>query len=108
MLKGCIDLDADSNTRGPALEVSNDDASLAAGSGYTESKWIAERILDLAARSTDLRPITVRLGQICGDRLGHWNEREWFPSMVKSALFQRCLPDLAGVSAFGLPASLCG
>ncbi|KAI0938637.1 putative NRPS-like protein biosynthetic cluster, variant 2 [Taiwanofungus camphoratus] len=93
-----------SNTRGPALEVSNDDASLAAGSGYTESKWIAERILDLAARSTDLRPITVRLGQICGDRLGHWNEREWFPSMVKSALFQRCLPDLAGTVSW-IPAS---
>ena len=35
---------------------------------------------------------TVRLGQVCGDKLGHWNEKEWFPALVKSSLFTRCLP----------------
>lgn len=87
----------DSSQRGLVLESRVDDPSSALGSGYGESKWIAEYILNTAAETTDLRPITVRLGQICGNRVGYWNEREWFPSLVKSALYQRCLPDIEGV-----------
>ena len=43
---------------------------------------------------------TVRLGQVCGDKLGHWNEKEWFPALVKSALFQHCLPEIDGVRSY--------
>ena len=44
-----------------------------------------------------MRTVVMRLGQVCGDRLGHWNEKEWFPALVKSAQLLRCLPDVGGV-----------
>ncbi|CCM06250.1 uncharacterized protein FIBRA_08499 [Fibroporia radiculosa] len=81
---------------GEAPEVPNDDPSTAVGTGYTESKWVAERILQVLSNKTELKPVVVRVGQVSGDRYGHWNEREWFPSLVKSATFQRCLPRLDG------------
>ena len=68
------------------------------GQGYAESKWIAERIIDAAAERTPLRPVVARLGQVCGEGNGAWNEKEWFPSLVKSALTLDCLPSLDGVS----------
>ena len=67
--------------------------------GYSESKWAAEKILSNVAERAGVPSVIVRLGQVCGDRLGHWNEKEWFPSLVKSALFTRCLPDPGGVSS---------
>jgi thioester reductase-like protein len=67
------------------------------GGGYTESKWVSEAILARAAQQTALRPIIVRLGQLTGDANGSWNEREWFPSMVKSAFTVKCLPNLNAV-----------
>jgi hypothetical protein len=59
---------------------------------------VAERILDAAAERTALRPVVVRLGQVCGDGNGTWNKDEWFPSLIKSALTLHCLPSLDGVS----------
>ena len=47
---------------------------------------------------TALQPVVVRLGQVCGDGDGTWNEKEWFPSLVKSALTLDCLPSIDGVS----------
>ncbi|KAI0062574.1 acetyl-CoA synthetase-like protein [Artomyces pyxidatus] len=69
----------------------------AVGTGYSESKWISERILDAAGEKTALKPVVVRLGQVCGDANGVWNETEWFPSVVKSALSLKCLPNLDGL-----------
>ena len=71
--------------------------SIVLGSGYSESKWVAERVMALASDGAGVPTVAVRLGQVCGDRVGHWNEREWFPSLVKSALFQKCLPEHDGV-----------
>ena len=68
--------------------------SIALGSGYSESKWVAERVMALASDSAGVPTVAVRLGQVCGDRVGHWNEREWFPALVKSAQFTRCLPEM--------------
>jgi thioester reductase-like protein len=73
------------------------DPHVAMGNGYAESKWVSEAILARAAQQTPLRPIIVRLGQLTGDINGLWNEREWFPSMVKSALVVKCLPNIDGV-----------
>ncbi|TCD63425.1 putative NRPS-like protein biosynthetic cluster [Steccherinum ochraceum] len=67
---------------------------VAVGTGYAESKWAAEQILSAATEETGLRTLSVRIGQLCGDRNGHWNEKEWFPSIVKSALYVGCLPDV--------------
>ncbi|KAI0746343.1 acetyl-CoA synthetase-like protein [Daedaleopsis nitida] len=74
--------------------------SVALGSGYPESKWVAEKLLYNASKNAGVPTTAVRLGQVCGDRLGHWNEKEWFPSLVKSALFARCLPDMNGTASF--------
>ena len=68
------------------------------GSGYSESKWIAEQILYNATKTAGVQTVVVRLGQISGDKTGHWNEREWFPALVKSATLTSCLPIVDGVS----------
>ena len=71
----------------------------AVSSGYAQSKWIIERLLNIAEEETDLRPITVRVGQICGSSNGSWNRNEWFPSLVISSKHLGCLPALAQVSS---------
>ncbi|PIL34315.1 hypothetical protein GSI_03090 [Ganoderma sinense ZZ0214-1] len=72
----------------------------ALGTGYSEAKWIAERILCNVAEQYHVPISIVRLGQVGGDRSGYWNEKEWFPAMIKSALFTRCLPNLQAAVAF--------
>ncbi|KAH9841056.1 uncharacterized protein C8Q71DRAFT_436612 [Rhodofomes roseus] len=67
--------------------------AVAVGSGYSESKWVAERILMEAAEKTSLETLVVRVGQICGAPDGAWNAHEWFPSMVQSAPILGCFPD---------------
>ncbi|KAI0314888.1 hypothetical protein OF83DRAFT_1165029 [Amylostereum chailletii] len=79
-----------------AKETAIQDAKVPAGGGYAESKWIAERILDIASERTAVRAVIVRLGQVCGDGDSVWNEKEWFPSMVKSAETLGCLPTTHG------------
>ena len=81
----------------PVPEVPIEDPASAFGKGYSESKWVSEHLLENVTRERGARTIVVRVGQIEGDRTGHWNEREWFPSLVKSALFQKCLPQHDGV-----------
>ncbi|KAI9065203.1 acetyl-CoA synthetase-like protein [Trametes sanguinea] len=80
----------------PAPEAPLDDPVSPFGSGYGESKWVAEHVLQNAAKRGGVHAVVVRLGQVCGNRVGHWNEKEWFPTLVKSAQFQRCLPDIEG------------
>ncbi len=70
---------------------------VAAGMGYSESKWVAEKILEIASRNTTLRPITVRVGQLSGGLNGAWNVKEWLPSMIRSSVSLGCLPDGNGV-----------
>ncbi|KAI0739441.1 acetyl-CoA synthetase-like protein [Daedaleopsis nitida] len=84
----------------PVPEVSMNDPAFAFGSGYSESKWVTEHMLENVSRQTGVHTVVMRLGQVAGDRLGYWNEKEWFPSLVKSALFQRCLPDIEGTVAW--------
>ena len=59
---------------------------------------MSEHALENVARTAGLRTIIVRLGQVAGDEsAGYWSEREWFPALVKTAIYHRCLPDLEGV-----------
>lgn len=70
------------------------DGSIAVGTGYGESKWIAERILQIASEKTSLKPLIVRVGQLAGgSRNGAWSTKEWFHSLVKSGVLVHCLPD---------------
>jgi len=66
-------------------------------SGYSQSKWVSERILELAAEQTSLRPVIVRIGQVSGGANGCWNPLEWIPGIVQSAALTRSLPSLGRV-----------
>ncbi|EKM49937.1 uncharacterized protein PHACADRAFT_213717 [Phanerochaete carnosa HHB-10118-sp] len=64
------------------------------GAGYPESKWVAERLCAIAAEHTALRPVCIRVGQLCGLATGAWNPSEWLPSLIRSSVFLKCLPAL--------------
>ncbi len=69
-----------------------EDPCTAIESGYIESKWVAEQIVQKAGSMTSLRTVVMRVGQLAGGINGGWNTSEWVPSMVKSGLFLGCLP----------------
>ncbi|CAL1710450.1 unnamed protein product [Somion occarium] len=64
----------------------------AAGSGYSEAKWVCEKLASLAAEKTTLRPVIVRIGQIAGSASGAWKPTEWVPSMIRSSVYVGALP----------------
>ncbi len=78
------------------------DPAIAVGWGYSESKWVAENILLAASEKAGLHVNIVRVGQLCGSKNGHWNEKEALPAIVKTATVVHCLPDMPGVSPFPL------
>ncbi|EAU87887.2 ICS [Coprinopsis cinerea okayama7 len=65
----------------------------AIGTGYTESKWVAEELLSRASRDMGLRSLVVRVGQITGGNNGTWKPEEWFPSLVMSSPDVGSFPD---------------
>lgn len=76
-----------------------DDPKSALGTGYGESKWVSERILQIANEQRNCQNVVIRLGQVCGNtRNGNWNKWEWFPAIVESHNITKCLPDASGVS----------
>ncbi|KDQ13755.1 hypothetical protein BOTBODRAFT_160018 [Botryobasidium botryosum FD-172 SS1] len=81
----------------PVPEDSLKDPAVAIGSGYSESKWVSERILQIAADETALRPVIVRVGQLSGAANGSWNQREWLPSLVRSGQVLGVLPQAEGM-----------
>ncbi|KDQ07647.1 hypothetical protein BOTBODRAFT_180516 [Botryobasidium botryosum FD-172 SS1] len=64
--------------------------------GYGESKWVSERILQIAGEVTALRPVVVRLGQMSGGENGSWNQSEWLPCIVRSGEVLGVLPTTDG------------
>ncbi|KAL5513471.1 hypothetical protein ACEPAH_3870 [Sanghuangporus vaninii] len=71
------------------------DFAAAEGNGYSESKWVCEKLLEIASSRTSLRPITVRIGQLSGmTNGGFWNQKEWMPALIKSSVYLGCLPNL--------------
>ncbi|RAL08514.1 NRPS-like enzyme [Aspergillus homomorphus CBS 101889] len=69
--------------------------------GYANSKYIAEHLLGHAAQQQpQMGPsfAFARVGQVCGAvrSPGLWNPAEWFPSLVRSALHLRALPESLG------------
>jgi len=67
-------------------------AEVTTGTGYTESKWVAEQILIQCANQTPLKPFIVRVGQLCGGPNGSWNTKEWLPSIIHSSCVLGLLP----------------
>lgn len=69
-------------------------------SGYTEAKWVCERMLDetLHQHPGLFRAMVVRPGQIAGSsKSGFWNPAEHFAFLVKSSQYLRAWPDLDGM-----------
>ncbi|WWD02658.1 hypothetical protein V865_000698 [Kwoniella europaea PYCC6329] len=73
------------------------DPSTASPIGYSQSKWVTEQICRLASESSILkdRVHVMRVGQLCGDtKTGHWNEKEGWPLMIRTAQTTGTLPIL--------------
>ncbi|KAF5351577.1 hypothetical protein D9758_007202 [Tetrapyrgos nigripes] len=79
----------------PGTEGYLDDPAVAVNSGYGESKWCAETILQEASVHTPLKPVIVRVGQLSGGPNGEWNTSEWFPTLVRSSQTLKKIPKLA-------------
>ncbi|KAK0458897.1 uncharacterized protein EV420DRAFT_1269857 [Desarmillaria tabescens] len=81
-----------SESDGPILERCVD-GKIAVGNGYSESKWVSERILEIAGNKAGLISTIVRLGQLSGGTNGCWNKNEWLPLIIRSATAMKCLPN---------------
>ena len=84
------------NTPPPALiaDAPVDDFSHALDMGYAQSKLVGEHMVLNAARG-GARSYVLRIGQIVGDlQSGFWNDNEYVPSMIRSALSMKALPAL--------------
>lgn len=66
--------------------------------GYGQSKLVAERILDAAARVADVPAVVCRVGQVAGPTTegGVWPRQEWLPSLVASSRYLGKLPASLG------------
>lgn len=85
---------------GAAPEKLLDEPDACIGGGYGESKWVAEQILKSASEEAveePLKAIVVRPGQMTGGPSGAWNEKEWFPTLIKSSVHLGKLPAVHGV-----------
>ncbi|KAJ7325472.1 hypothetical protein DFH08DRAFT_886685 [Mycena albidolilacea] len=69
------------------------DPGISAGTGYQQSKWIAEEILRRSTESTSVNSLVVRVGQLSGGVNGAWNTKEWVPALIQSAKIIGCIPD---------------
>ncbi|KXL48244.1 MAG: hypothetical protein FE78DRAFT_87403 [Acidomyces sp. 'richmondensis'] len=85
-------------------EESIDDFSVPGYSGYSESKYITERLLEVAGKQSGVCSAICRVGQIAGpvcfaeSRMGMWNKQEWLPSIIASSKFLGAIPNSLGGS----------
>ncbi|KAF8320374.1 acetyl-CoA synthetase-like protein, partial [Clavulina sp. PMI_390] len=84
------------DTSHPAPEEPIGDPSVSVGTGYGESKYVAEKILEYAREQTGLVTTSIRLGQLSGSMNGSWATSGWFPILLKSSLALGYLPDSPG------------
>lgn len=84
----------------PVPEILFEHCKTAGHLGYSESKHVAERILELVSKKTGLSTTILRLGQVAGPTTekGKWNQREWFPILIKSSVALGKVPDSLGGS----------
>ncbi|KZT61197.1 acetyl-CoA synthetase-like protein [Calocera cornea HHB12733] len=81
----------------PVPEAPIADPVIASGTGYSESKWVTERIMLAAAEQRGLRATIWRVGQLAGSvKNGAWNKTDWLPLIVKSGERLKMLPSLPG------------
>ncbi|OBZ73412.1 putative polyketide synthase 22 [Grifola frondosa] len=88
------------NALAPAAESPIDDPNVVIGSGYSESKWVGERLLAVASEKNAVVSTVVRIGQLTGGVNGAWKTSEWIPSMVCASAALGCLPEGTGEAAW--------
>jgi len=69
------------------------DPSFTVSAGYSESKYVLERIIT----KSGLHATSLRIGQIAGGSNGSWATTDWFPILVKSSMALGALPDARGL-----------
>ncbi|KAJ7066919.1 hypothetical protein C8F01DRAFT_1340925 [Mycena amicta] len=78
----------------PALaEAPINDPEMAVANGYTESKWIAERFVQVCSENGYLNTNVIRTGLLTGSAVGVWHVSQWVPALVQSGMAIGCLPD---------------
>ncbi|KAH8204294.1 hypothetical protein TruAng_001580 [Truncatella angustata] len=82
----------------PILERMFDDWDAPEPTGYGQSKFIAERLLDTAAREAEVPAILLRVGQVASPTTDAriWPKQEWLPSLIPSSRFLGELPQSIG------------
>ncbi|KAF2203122.1 ochratoxin A non-ribosomal peptide synthetase [Delitschia confertaspora ATCC 74209] len=72
--------------------------SAPAGTGYGQSKYLAEQLLEHASKTLGIGTSVVRIGQVAGAArtASGWNRQEWLPSLVTSSGFIGALPETLG------------
>lgn len=76
-----------------------DDFDAPEASGYAESKFVSELLIEKIAASAQLTTSILRVGQIAGPvegTGGSWNKQEWFPSLIASSKHLGVLPSTMG------------
>lgn len=76
-------------------EIIDNDLACPMPGGYGQSKYIAERLINQACRTLNIRGSVVRIGQIAGAArtASGWNRHEWLPSLITISAFLGVLPD---------------
>ncbi|PPQ73012.1 hypothetical protein CVT24_001401 [Panaeolus cyanescens] len=69
------------------------DPKVSIQTGYIESKWVAERLFQLAAEKGGLKTNVIRVGLLTGSSNGSWDASQWFPAIAQSATYLGCLPE---------------
>lgn len=98
----CSSISTAYNTPTPAIipDAAIEDLGQAASTGYAQSKLAAEHIV-LNATRRGARAYVLRIGQVVGDTShGLWNDNEFIPSVIRSALTLQTLPRLEEVYDF--------
>ncbi|KAJ7157757.1 putative polyketide synthase [Mycena filopes] len=81
------------NPSTPAPEAPILDPKVAARSAYVESKWVAERLVQMASEEQHLNANVIRVGLLTGSPNGSWDTAHWVPALAQSAVHIGCLPD---------------
>ncbi|KAJ6465896.1 putative polyketide synthase [Mycena vitilis] len=84
-------LSPDGSSMAPETPIT--DPCLNIRSGYLESKWVAERLVQMAADKGVLRTNVIRVGLLTGGDSGFWDTAHWMPRLAESAVHIGCLPD---------------
>jgi len=84
------------------------DPTVALPTGYAQSKYIVERLTQLASTSETLKQkvVLLRVGQLCGStKTGQWNTNEMWPIMFATSFHpgMNCIPSFGGKDVDWIP-----